>query len=90
MAFRAEHLDAGENCIMRSFFVKCHQVEQLNDKMGRARGIHDETMNACRVLVGKSEGNRQLLWSGHRQGSLAQDLGQWKTLVKTAIKLQVP
>jgi len=54
-AFQAEHLDAEENCIMRSFFAKCHQVEQLNDKMGRARGIHDETVNACRVLVGKSE-----------------------------------
>jgi len=60
-------LEAGENCIMWSFFAKYHQVEQLNDEMGRACDIHDETINACRVLVGKSEGNRQLLWSGHRR-----------------------
>jgi len=58
--------------------------------MGRACGIYDQTINACRVLVGKSEGNRQFLWSGHRQCSLVQDLGQWRALVKTVIKLQVP
>jgi hypothetical protein len=57
--------------------------------------MYDEAINACRVLVGKSEGNRQFLWSGHRRqdidrGSLAQNLGQWRALVKIAIKLQVP
>jgi hypothetical protein len=35
--------------------------------MCRACDIHDETINACRVLVWKCEGNRQLLWSGHRR-----------------------
>jgi hypothetical protein len=49
---------------MRSFFAKYHQDEQLNDEMGRACGIHDETINTCRALAGKSEGYRQLLWSG--------------------------
>lgn len=52
--------------------------------------VYMMTINACRVSVGKSEENRQLLWSGHRQALLAQDLGQWRALVKNAIKLQVP
>lgn len=33
-----------------------------------------------------------MVWAlkgGHRQASLAQDLGQWRALVKIAIKLQV-
>jgi hypothetical protein len=41
-------------------------------------------------LVGKCEGNSQPLWSGHREASLAQDLGQWRVLVKIVIKRQVP
>lgn len=37
-------MDAGENCIMRSFFARYHQDMQLNDEMGSACGIHDETI----------------------------------------------
>jgi hypothetical protein len=44
-------LDAGENRIMKSFFATYHEAEQLNDEMCRACDIHDETINACRVLV---------------------------------------
>jgi hypothetical protein len=55
----------------------------------------DDTINACTVLVGKFEGNRQLLRPGHRwvgmdRFYLAQDWDQWRALVKMAITLQVP
>jgi hypothetical protein len=46
--------------------------DQAKDKIGRACGIHGEKKNACRILVGTSEGKRPL-------GIL--DIG-WRIIIK--------
>jgi hypothetical protein len=67
-----------------------------------------EKRNACRILVGKPEGNRtlgrqgcvwvdnikmdlrEIRWHGMDWIDLAQDRGQWRTLVNTVMNFRVP
>jgi hypothetical protein len=63
-----------------------------------------EKRNACRILVGKSEGKRprrrwvdnikmdlrEIGWDGMDSIDLAQDRDQWMALVNTVINLRVP
>jgi hypothetical protein len=44
-------LDAGENCTMKNFFAKYHQDMQLNDELGSACGIDDETIMLARFWL---------------------------------------
>jgi hypothetical protein len=72
--------------------------------MGTACSTNGEKRNACRILVGKPEGNRpRRRWVDNikmdlreigRYGidwiDLAQDRHQWRALVNKAMNLRVP
>jgi hypothetical protein len=62
---RDEMREVGENYIMKSFITctlcKYHYNDQAKeDEMGMSCSTNGEKRNACRVLVGKPEGNRSL------------------------------
>jgi hypothetical protein len=71
------------------------------DEMGRACSTIGEK-NACRILVGKSEGPRcrwedntemdfrEMGWGGMDWIDLAQTRDQWRALVNTAKNLLLP
>jgi hypothetical protein len=71
--------------------------------MGRARSTYGEKRNACRNLVGMPEGRKPLGRTRHRWSdnikmnvmvldfvNLAQDREEWRALVITVMKFQVP